>query len=127
MTRLLSSAIVVVAIIASAFSAAAQDSKVDVTGKWLFDVETGAGSGMPTITFKQDGEKLTGHYSSMQLGEAELTGSVKGREIAFNFTANVLDMQIPVSYTGTIESKDAMKGKVVLAGLGDGTFTGKRQ
>ena len=111
-----------------ATSVGAQDAaKVDVTGKWLFDVETGAGSGMPTITFKQDGEKLTGHYSSMQLGEADLTGSVKGREIAFNFTANVLDMPIPVSYTGTIESKDAMKGKVVLAGLGDGTFTGKRQ
>jgi hypothetical protein len=105
----------------------AQDAKIDITGKWVFTVETSAGSGTPTVTLKQDGEKLTGHYSSMQLGEADLTGSVKGKEITFNFMANVLDMQIPVSYTGTIESKDALKGKIVITGLGDGTFTGKRQ
>jgi hypothetical protein len=36
-------------------------------------------------------------------------------------------MQIPVSYTATAEGKDAMKGKIVITGLGDGTFTGKRQ
>jgi hypothetical protein len=106
--------------------ATAQD-KVDVSGKWVFDVQTSAGGGMPTVTLKQDGEKLTGHYSSMTLGEADLTGTVKGREIAFSFTANVADMQIPVSYAGTIEGKDAMKGTITITGLGDGTFTGKRQ
>ena len=30
-------------------------------------------------------------------------------------------------YSGTVESKDAMKGKVTIVGLGDGTFTAKRQ
>jgi len=119
-------ALVVVALLVVSPVINAQD-KVDVTGKWVFTVETSAGAGTPTVTLKQDGEKLTGHYSSMTLGEADLTGSVKGREIAFTFTANVLDMQIPVSYTGTIEGKDAMKGKIVITGLGDGTFTGKRQ
>ena len=127
MNKLVLIVVVVVGTIASASNAASQDAKIDVTGKWVFTVETSAGSGTPTVTLKQDGEKLTGHYSSMQLGEADLTGSVKGREITFNFMANVLDMQIPVSYTGTIESKDALKGKIVITGLGDGTFTGKRQ
>ena len=106
--------------------ARAQD-KIDITGKWIFTVETSAGSGMPTVTFKQDGEKLSGHYSSMTLGEADFTGTIKGREIAFNFNADVGGMQIPVSYTATAEGKDAMKGKIVITGLGDGTFTGKRQ
>ena len=118
--------IVIVAIVSSAVSLKAQD-KVDITGKWVFTVETSAGSGMPTVTFKQDGEKITGHYSSMTLGEADFTGTVKGRDVAFNFTANVLDMQIPVSYTATLDGKDAMKGKITITGLGDGTFTGKRQ
>jgi hypothetical protein len=117
----------VAAVAALLVSVARAQDKVDVSGKWVFNVETSAGAGTPTVTLKQDGEKLTGHYSSMTLGEADLTGSVKGREIAFTFTANVLDMQIPVSYTGTIEGKDAMKGKIVITGLGDGTFTGKRQ
>jgi hypothetical protein len=127
MTQLVLRVIVVAAILVSSIAITAQDAaKIDVTGKWVFTVETSAGSGMPTVTLKQDGDKLSGHYSSMQLGEADLTGSVKGREIAFTFTANVLDMQIPVSYSGTIEGKDAMKGKIVITGLGDGTFTGKR-
>jgi hypothetical protein len=109
-------------------AADAQDAaKIDLTGKWIFDVETSAGSGMPTVTLKQDGEKLTGHYSSMQLGEADLTGTVKGREITFSFTATVLDMKIPVTYSGTVDEKQAMKGKIVITGLGDGTFTGKRE
>ena len=122
MSRLL----VVAALVVSSVALIAQD-KVDITGKWVFNVETSAGTGTPTVTFKQEGEKITGHYSSMTLGEADFTGTVKGRDIAFNFMANVLDMQIPVSYTGTIEGKDAMKGKIEITGLGDGTFTGKRQ
>jgi len=103
-----------------------QSGKVDVTGKWVFAVETGAGSGTPTMTFKQDGEKLTGHYSG-QLGEAELTGTVKGQDIAFKFTVDVQGQTLNATYTGTVDSKDSMKGKVELAGLGDGTFTAKRQ
>jgi hypothetical protein len=121
-----SNAIIVIVLVGATTLVTAQD-KVDVTGKWVFTVETSAGGGMPTVTLKQDGEKLTGHYSSMTLGEADLTGSVKGRDITFSFTANVLDMQIPVTYAGTVDGKDAMKGKISITGLGDGTFTGKRQ
>jgi hypothetical protein len=33
----------------------AQSGKVDITGKWTFNVQTDAGSGTPTVTFKQDG------------------------------------------------------------------------
>jgi hypothetical protein len=101
-------------------------SKIDVTGKWTFQVETTAGGGTPTFTFKQDGEKLTGHYSG-QLGEADFTGSVKGRDISLAFGVDVQGLHIDVTYAGTIESKDAMKGTVKLGGLGEGTFTGKRQ
>ena len=101
--------------------------KVDVTGKWAFAVETGAGSGSPTVTLKQDGEKLTGHYSSPTLGEADLTGTVKGMDISFTFNVDAQGTALKVTYTGTIESKDAMKGKVDLGGLGEGTFTAKKQ
>ena len=45
-------------------AAAAQNpAPIDVTGKWTFEVTTSAGSGMPTVTFKQSGDTLTGHYS----------------------------------------------------------------
>src|SRR5207302_11161067 len=87
-------------------------TKVDVTGKWAFNVETGAGSGTPTMTFKQDGDKLTGHYTG-QLGEADLTGTVKGSDINFSFNVDAQGMALKATYMGTVESKDSLKGKVV--------------
>ena len=121
-------AAVSMATLGAPLAVAAQDtSRIDVTGKWTFQVETQAGSGTPTVTFKQSGDTLTGHYSSMNLGEADLTGTVKGREIAFTFAAAVQGMSVDVAYSGTIESSDAMKGKVDIGGLAQGTFTAKRQ
>src|SRR5713226_9540451 len=106
---------------------ARQDTgKIDVTGKWVAEVETSAGSGTPTFTFKQDGEKLTGHYSG-QLGEAELTGTVRGKDITYSFGVDVQGTHLDVTYSGTVEGKDSMKGTVKLGGLGEGTFTAKRQ
>jgi hypothetical protein len=75
--------IVVCALAVAPLAAAGQASKVDVTGKWLFNVQTDAGSGTPTVTLKQDGEKLTGHYSSQNFGEQELTGTVKATRSSF--------------------------------------------
>ena len=118
--------IAVIALSVAASARAGQASKVDVTGKWLFNVETAAGSGTPTITLKQDGEKLTGHYSG-QLGEADLAGTVKGQDVAFEFTVDLQGNNIKCIYNGTADSKDAMKGKVSLVGLGDGTWTAKKQ
>lgn len=100
---------------------------VNVTGSWVFDVQTGGGSGQPTITFKQDGEKLTGHYSSQTLGEADLTGTVKGNAIQFTFNASAQGQQIDVNYAGTVDG-NTMKGTVNMAGGQlTGTFTGKKQ
>jgi len=107
--------------------AIAQSSKVDVTGKWTFNVQTDAGGGTPTVTLKQDGEKLTGHYSSQNLGEADLTGTIKGQDIKFAFNTDVQGTSLTVTYTGTVENKDSMKGTVDIGGMAQGTFTAKRQ
>jgi len=120
-------AMAIAAIVAvSSIAVLAQAAKTDVTGKWAFAVETAAGAGTPTITLKQDGEKLTGHYSG-QLGEADLTGTIKGADFTFKFTVDAQGNLLDVTYTGTVESKDALKGKLSIAGLADGTFTAKRQ
>jgi hypothetical protein len=114
-------------VMAAAAGAVAQQSKTDVTGKWAFNVQTDAGSGTPTVTLKQDGEKLTGHYSSANLGEAELTGTIKGKDIKFSFSADAGGQAVQVTYTGTVDTNDSMKGSVDLGGLAQGTFTAKRQ
>jgi hypothetical protein len=107
-------------------AASGQADKVDVTGAWAFQIDLGGNTGTPTVTFKQDGEKLTGTYSSQFLGEQQLTGTVKGNKIDFGFTASLEGNAVKVTYTGTVE-KDTMKGEVNFGDMGGGTFTGKKK
>ena len=101
------------------------ETRTDVSGSWAFQVEFSGGSGTPTMTFKQDGEKLTGHYSG-QLGEAPLTGTIKGNAIEFAIDIDVQGPAAHIVYTGTVE-KDTMKGAVKLGELADATFTAKKK
>lgn len=109
---------------APATAAPSSGEKIDVTGAWNFTVETDAGSGNPSFTFKQDGEKLTGRYKGA-FGEADLTGTVKGDKIEFSIKVTG-QLEGVVTYTGATDGK-TIKGKVSLAGVGEGTFTGKKQ
>ena len=119
--------ITLVCVTGSATAQSQSRPPIDVTGAWAFEVQTDAGGGTPQVTFKQEGEKLTGHYSSQMLGEADLTGTVKGQAIEFVVAASIQGNAIELSFAGTIESKDSMQGKVSFAGMGEGTFTGKRK
>jgi hypothetical protein len=110
-----------------AIVAARQTNKVDVTGVWIFSVESPAGKSNPTLTFKQEGEKLTGQYSSQLMGQADLTGTVKGAAIEFVVSANVQGTAIELKYTGSVDSKDSMKGTLSAGDFGSGTFTGARK
>jgi hypothetical protein len=115
---------IAVMLIASPAQPLAQ-AKINVSGQWVLDVQTDQGGGSPTFVFKQDGEKLTGKYSGL-FGEAEITGTVKGQSINFSFSGDAQGTAVKVTYEGTVESNDSMKGKVDLGGVGQGTFTGKR-
>jgi hypothetical protein len=115
------------AVVALVVSGAYAQSTPNITGTWIFEVMTDAGTGTPTVTLKQEGEKLTGHYSSATLGEADLTGTVKGKDVTFNFMADLQGQQAPVTYKCTIESASSMKGTIDIAGLAGGTFTGKKK
>lgn len=103
------------------------DKKPDITGKWAFSVQTDVGSGTPTLTFVQKGDSLSGHYSSQALGEHDFTGTFKDGKISFGFNAEVGGQAFSMSFLGTLDGSDAMKGSVDFAGMASGTFTGKRQ
>jgi hypothetical protein len=103
----------------------APSGSANVSGTWEFAVETAQGSGSPTFTFRQDGEKLTGQYKGA-FGEGPVDGTVKGGAIDFVVKVSAQGQEVIVSYTGTIE-KDGMKGTVKLGEFGSGTWTAKRQ
>lgn len=114
----------IVVAIAGAFPSLLPAQNWNVTGKWVFHVETDAGSGDPEFTLQQNGAALTGKYKGM-LGEAEVKGKVEGSNITIEFTVS-MGGGATIVYKGTIESATAMKGTVDLAGQASGTWTGKK-
>jgi hypothetical protein len=103
--------------------AAAKVVNANVEGKWYFTVVTPTVTGNPVFTFKQDGGKLTGTYAGT-LGEAPLTGTVKGNDITFQFST---DPKVPgfVVYTGKVDG-NKMSGTIDFAGRAKGTFEGDK-
>lgn len=103
----------------------AAPAAVDVSGTWAIEVETGQGTGTPSFTFKQEGEKLSGQYRGL-FGEAPVTGTIKGDAIVFSIDTTFEGNTVRVTYSGTVE-KDTMKGTVKFGDLAEGTFKGTRK
>ena len=113
--------------IALAGTVEASAQTANVAGAWTLTVDSDAGITTPSVTLVQDGETLTGHYSSENLGENDLTGTVSGSDIRFSFTADLGGMDIEVSYAGTIDEDGMISGTLDLGGFGGGTFTAVRK
>ncbi len=99
---------------------------VDVTGRWAFAVTTENGTGYPTVTFKQAGEKVTGTYESSRMGVRPLEGTIKGDTLRFAFT-NVPEGTPAFTFVAVLTDKDNLKGTLEMGGMGTATFTGRRE
>ena len=104
----------------------AQNRSNPVSGAWTFTIQSGQGTGTPTVTFNQQGETLTGHYSSMMFGEADLKGTIKESSIAFTVYAKWQGERQDLIFTGEYDGTKSMKGKYS-TDFGDGTFTAVRK
>jgi hypothetical protein len=112
----------VAAVMFTATAALAADA--NVSGEWEMTVESQMGTSNPHFTLKQDGTKVSGTYKGM-LGEAPVTGTVKGNEITLNLQVNAQGTDLAITYSGTVDGA-AMQGTVKLGDLGEGKFTGKK-
>ena len=104
-----------------ASSAVAADP-ANVSGDWDAKVEIAGNTGMPTFTFKQDGDKLTGKYKG-QFGEADLKGTVKGDEIEFSFEVQA---GAEAKYKGKLKD-GKLSGTCDYAGQAEGTWTAEKK
>ena len=113
---------------ANAQTAKADTAHFNIVGKWAFTVQTGAGNGSPAVTFlTQKGDSITGHYSSANLGERDFVGTYKGNKIGFWMNAESGGQSFSMSFSGTVDSADAMSGTIdIMNGMASGEFLGKR-
>lgn len=129
MTRsrfILSIALAALAVVLPSRTTLAAQQAPNVTGKWAFDVVTDNGTGHPTVTLKQDGEKLTGTYESPRLGVRQIEGTIKGRDVRFVLSGGGTGDSPVLTFTGVVVGTDEMKGDLDMGGMGSATFSAKR-
>lgn len=117
-------AIVAVALVATAFTAAALH---DLSGRWMLAVVTENGTGYPTLELQQAGDRVTGSYTSNAMGSRSISGTVRGDTLTFTLSASGAGEGVVLTYTARIIGTDSLSGSVDFAGMGGASFTGKRQ
>ena len=98
-----------------------------IAGKWTLTLVTEAFTATPALDLKQDGEKITGTYTSTQYGAFPLEGTLKGRALTFSFTLNADGTPVAMSFSGEVAADGkTMKGKATLGELGEASWTAER-
>ncbi len=97
---------------------------VDVTGVWNMTVESQEGTSHPSVTLKQEGERITGTYAGKIMGSLE--GTIKGSDIQFSLKLKFQDVSYTVTYTGTV-TENNMKGTVRFGDNGTGSWSATRK
>ncbi len=97
----------------------------DVTGTWDIKVETAQGTATPSVTLRQQGEKLAGTYKG-RMGESALEGTIKGDQIQFSVKLKFQEQEFVVRYTGKVEG-EAMSGTVQFGNSRSAKWTARRK
>ena len=97
----------------------------DVSGAWICTVDSPQGQLDVTVTLKQDGDKVSGTVSS-QMGDAPLTGTVKGDDITFTMSLDAGGGPMNLTYKAKVDG-DKIAGSIDLAGQGEIKFSGTKK
>ena len=103
-------------------SATAQD--IDLTGDWVFTVQSPNGTGERSVTFVQEGTELSGEIASAQAA-GPLSGTIEGDKVTFVAVVQMDSGPFDITYTATIADGE-MTGTVEFGSYGSGTFRGRR-
>lgn len=99
----------------------------DLTGRWMLAVVTDNGTGYPVLEITQDGDKISGTYTSNAMGSRTIAGTVRGDTVSFTLSASGAGEGVVLTYTAHIVTADSLNGMVDFAGMGGASFTGRRQ
>ena len=108
----------------AAVAAGAQSPGVD--GRWDVHATVGGTVSDMTCTFTLKDAELTGKCSTDQYAH-DVTGKVDGKTVTWQFNTPWEGQTLTVTYTGTLEAADTMKGTVDVQPLSvTGDFTATR-
>jgi len=100
----------------------------DITGVWNVDGSVEDHPVTPVCTLKQAGTKLSGSCKFDEDHASDVTGEVKAKEVSWKFTVEYQGTQYTLTFTGTLDTDNAIKGSISVDPSGsDGDFTAKKQ
>lgn len=109
----------------SLLTAAPAFAQTNVAGDWDVTVTSPQGTNTTLVTFKQDGDKVSGLFKSPQ-GELPFEGgTMTGSDLKFTFTITTQGMQLPITLTGRVEGA-TMAGKADFGGFAEGDWSARR-
>ena len=103
---------------------AAHAQTTNVAGAWDITLSTPQGENTVNVTFKQDGDKVTGTLSS-PMGEVPLTGTATAGNLKVVGNIDAGGAQLEMGFTGKVAG-DTVDGMVKVGDFGEFPFTGKR-
>ncbi|MBT6376487.1 MAG: hypothetical protein HOJ74_17410, partial [Gemmatimonadales bacterium] len=125
-TRLLARHIGTMSALLIAFTlSAAQDASAqpapefDLTGEWVFNVESPNGLGERQVTFVQEGNKLTGEISS-SMASGDLEGTIEGDQVFFVASIFMDAGAFAVTYKATYLDGQLRNGTIDFGDYGGG-------
>ncbi len=101
-------------------------AQVDLSGMWTLTVQSDQGDQPLPITIVQDGEKLTATGEVPDLGPIEMTGTIDGSTVQFEWDLYIEGMELNITFTGTIGDDGTMSGMADFGGFGEGAWSAKR-
>lgn len=107
-------------------AAVAAAPTADLNGTWTTEFDSQVGKQTYTYTIAVADGKVTGHAKS-NLGEGDIAGTVDGATVSWVENLKYQDMELAITYTGTIVSPDEIHFKRDVAGQGGEEFTARRQ
>lgn len=99
----------------------------DISGTFTAAIDTQVGVFKYTYVFKAAGAKLTGTADNGQGSKSDLTaGKIDGKTVTFVENLKYMEMDIVVTYTGTIVSADEIKFSRQVGEFATEEFVAKR-
>jgi hypothetical protein len=106
---LLAFALAPVTALSDGLQGAKAEGRADITGKWTAAFDTQIGKQEYTYEFVQKDSSLTGKMKS-NIGSSDvLEGKVEGDKVWFVEMLRFQDMDIRITYSGTVASADEIK------------------
>jgi hypothetical protein len=101
-------------------------AQTDLSGMWILTVESGQGANPLPVTIVQDGESLTATGEIPDLGPIEMTGTIDGSEVTFEWVVDAQGMEIVIVLRGAVADDGTISGTADCGGFAQGDWSAKR-